>query len=243
MDMLGRLSLAALCLWCGAAFAQSVDAPNLKPGDSWVVSRTVDHGPKGWSQKNISLVVDHLQHDAVAVDEKLDGSPQPPIEKMMGLDWSYSHDVNGKEQVVKRPASFPMEPGKKWTLEYTQLNPNPQHSSETIHCDYVVTGWEDVDVPAGHFKALKVECDGHWSAEVAAAVTGGSQAVATASGVATVSQTHRIVPHSVEGRLYDAYWYVPSQKYFVKQVEDSYNTQGVRTEHITQELVSSKLVN
>lgn len=238
-----KLFGAALALCCFSAHAQSVDAPNLKSGDSWVVTRKVDHGQKGWSQKNVSLVVDRVQHDAMAVEEKLDGSPQPPIEKMIGLDWSYSRDINGKEQTVKRPASFPMEPGKKWTLEFTQLNPNAQHSSETIHCDYVVTGWEDVDVPAGHFKALKVECDGRWTAIVAAAVTSGSQALATADGVATVAQSHRTVPHNVEGRLYDAYWYVPSQKYFVKEEEDSYNTQGVRTEHITQELVSSKFVN
>jgi hypothetical protein len=242
--MLAKLGVAVLGLWCGAVCAQSVDAPNLKPGDSWVVAYTVDHGQKGWSQKNMSIAVERVQHDGMVVDIKVDGSPQPPEEKFRGLDWSYSRDVNGKDVTVRRPLSFPMAPGKKWTLEYTDLSPNSkQHSSETIHCDYVVTGWEDIDVPAGHFRALKVECDGHWSAVVAAAVTSGAQAVATADGVATVSQTHRIVPHDVEGRLYDAYWYVPSQKFIVKQVEESYNGQGNRTERLAWELVSSKVAN
>jgi hypothetical protein len=241
--MFGRLCAVASIFWCGAVCAQSVDAPQLKSGDSWVVSRTVDHGPKGWSQRNVSITVDRVQQDSVAIEEKQDGSPQPPVEKMLGADWSYSRDVNGKQVTVKRPLVFPLSPGKKWTLEYTELNPNVHHSSETIHCDYVATGWEDITVPAGHFKALKVECDGHWSAVVAAAVVGGSQAVATAGGGASLSQSQRIVPHPIEGRLYEAYWYVPAQKYLVKQQEEFYNTQGVRTEAITQELVSSKLAN
>jgi IS4 transposase len=44
-------------------------------------------------------------------------------------------------------------------------------------------------------------------------------------------------------RLYRVYWYVPSQKRYVKSVEEVYDTNGVRTSRYTQEQNTSKLAS
>jgi hypothetical protein len=243
MIMYVKLLGAALGLCCFSAYAQTAEAPDLKAGDSWVVADTVEQGTQGWVRKNQDVTIERIEGDGMLIATKEEGSTQPPVEKITGLDWSRSRDINGKQTVVNRPLNFPMKPGKKWTLEYTELHPNPQHSSETLHCDYVVTGWEDVQVPAGSFKAMKVECDGQWAAVVAPAVVSGNRAVANANGVAMVTQAQRVTPRAISGRFYAAFWYVPSQKRFVKSVEEYYNTNSVRTQRFTEELVSSKFAS
>jgi len=236
-----KIFAAMVGLSCFSAHAQSVDAPQFKAGDSWVVADTMEQGTQGWARKNEVVTIERVQGNGMLVEENQEGSTQAPTEKLVGVDWSRSRDVNGTQTVVNRPLAFPMKPGKKWTIEYTELNPNQRHSSETMHCDYVVTGWEDVQVPAGSFKALKVECDGQWSAMTASAIAGGSHALVNATGVTTVTQSQRVTPRNFSGRLYKAFWYVPSEKRFVKSVEEYYNSNGVRTQRFTEELVSSKL--
>ena len=49
-----------------------------------------------------------------------------------------------------------------------------------------------------------------------------------------------MVPHTVSGRIYRAYWYVPDIKRYVKSVEESYNSSGFRTYRLTEELDSYK---
>ncbi|MCU1741919.1 MULTISPECIES: hypothetical protein [Pseudomonas] len=239
--MLKTLSAAVLGLMCGSAYAQSVDAPSLKAGDSWVYAETVETGPQGFSSKNTLMTVERVSSQTMLVSSKQDGSNQPPVESLTGLDWSRSRDINGKQQVVNRPLAFPLSEGKTWTVEYTELNPNRQHSSETIHNDYVVTGWENVEVPAGKFKALKIESEGQWSAMLVPVAVAGAQAVVTPGQVTTISNAQRVAARPASGRLYKAFWYVPEQKRFVKSVEEYYDNKGVRSQRFSEELKSSKL--
>jgi hypothetical protein len=51
---------------------------------------------------------------------------------------------------------------------------------------YRVVGWEDVEVPAGKFKALKIEADGSWSGEIAARTTASTATQAGAQGTTAV---------------------------------------------------------
>jgi len=239
--MLKKLSAVALGLMCGSAYAESVDAPSLKAGDSWVYAETVETGPQGFSSKNTLMTVERVDSHNVLISAKQDGSNQPPVESMVGLDWSRSRDINGKQQVINRPLDFPLSEGKTWTVEYTERNPNRLHSSETFHSDYVVTGWEDVQVPAGKFRALKIESEGQWSAMLAPVAVGGAQAVATPGQVTTVSNAQRVAPRPVSGRLYKAFWYVPAEKRFVKSVEEYYDNKGVRFQRFSAQLKSSKM--
>jgi hypothetical protein len=237
----GLFALLLMSVPGTAVFAQSFDAPTLKAGDSWTYSNTTETGPQGWVRKDQVITVERVDSSDVLVAVKQDGSSQPPIEQMTGLDWSRSRDINGKQQVVNRPFEFPLHQGKKWTVEYTELNPNRTYSSETFHSDYVVTGWEDVEVPAGKFKALKIEAEGQWTGVLTPKVASGTAALGTPGAVTMVSQVNRSGARSVSGKLYKAFWYVPSEKRFVKSVEEYYSDEGVRSQRFTDELASSKL--
>lgn len=225
----------------GSAHAQSVDAPTFSVGDSWVYTNTTETGTQGWVRKDETITVERVGSDGLLIAAKQEGSTQPPVERLVGLDWSRSRDVNGKQQVVNRPLVFPLSQGKKWRVEYTEANPNRQHTSESFRSEYVVIGWEDVQVPAGTFKALKIESQGEWTALVAPSVSTDTHAQVASGAMATVSQSQITTPRTVSGKLYKAFWYVPSEKRFVKAVEEYYDSKGVRSQRYTEELNSSKL--
>ena len=93
---------------------------------------------------------------------------------------------------------------------------------------------------AGKFRALKIESEGHWEAQIAPgqSVVQGAQ---TGQGDATmVTQVQSIAERQVTGRLYKAFWYAPEVKRWVKSVEEYYSNGGVRNERYTQELESFK---
>lgn len=239
--MVKRSVAVVLVLLCGPVFAQSLDLPSLKAGDSWVYTDTTESGTQGWARKDQVITVERVDSDSVLVEVKQDGSSQPPVEQMTGLDWSRSRDINGKQEVINRPLAFPLHQGKKWTVEYTELNPNRMHASETFHSDYVVTGWEDVQVPAGKFKALKIEAEGQWTAVLAPAVASGTGTLGTPGAVTMVTRVQRVAPRTVSGKLYKVFWYVPAEKRFVKSVEEYYSSKGIRSQRYTEELASSRL--
>jgi len=239
---MSRLPLAlSLLLLATSVTAQIANAPRVKAGDSWVFREITEKGPQGWVAKDEDVSVDHVDATTIFLSIKESGSQQTPTERLFGADWSRVRDVNGSQQVVNRPFVFPLEVGKKWEVKYTEANPNPLHTSETFQIEYRVIGWEDIEVPAGKFRALKIEADGNWSAEVASANKLASQALNTSSGSAILMQNNRVTPHAVSGRLYKAFWYVPSLKNMVKSVEESYSSAGVRSDRASQELLSSKV--
>jgi hypothetical protein len=122
----------------------------------------------------------------------------------------------------------------------SELNPNKAHESEKFDSHFTVVGYETVEVPAGKFRALKIESEGHWEAQVAPGqnVVQGAQ---TGQGGATMTtQVQKISERQVTGRLYKAFWYAPEVKRWVKSVEEYYSNGGVRNERYSQELESFK---
>jgi hypothetical protein len=231
-----------LVVCCGSICAQTIDAPQFKSGDTWIYSVTTQKGTTGWNNAVMVSTLEQIEGDRILIGTKRQDSTQPPSEHTYGLDWSRSRDVNGKQTVVNQPLNFPLKTGKKWELDYAEINPpsNKAHSSETIHETYTVTGWDDVQVPAGKFKAIKIEAEGQWTAVMARAVVSGTRTVGTTEGVTAVAQAARIDPRTVSGRLYKAFWYVPADKRFVKAVEEYYSANDALSERETEELVSFK---
>jgi hypothetical protein len=221
------------------AHAQTTAAPKFVVGDTWVVQRTVERGA-GWQQTRVELAVVRATADLIAISDKVAGSTVPPTEALAGMDWSRSRSVNGRQTVINRPLLFPLATGKTWVIDYTEINPNRQHSSEHFRTPYKVTGWEDVTVPAGNFHALKIEAEGEWEAVVAPAIGAVSGSRVDAQGSTTVVQTNKTTPTTTSGRTYKAFWYVPEVKRWVKSVEEYYSSGGVRNERFTEELVSFK---
>ncbi len=230
-------ALIALALASGA-WPETLERPIVKVGDTWVYRSTTERGPSGWSQADEEIKVIRVTPTAIFIAAKASGSTQPPREMLLGPDWSRMRDVNGKETVVNRPLAFPLADGKTWDVTYTEQNPNKNHKSEKFDSHFSVVGYETVEVPAGKFRALRIESDGHWEAQVAPGQSVVQGAQTGQGGATTVTQVQNISERQTSGRLYKAFWYVPEVKRWVKSIEEYYSSGGVRNERYSQELKS-----
>jgi hypothetical protein len=217
---------------------EALDRPLVVAGDSWTYRTTTEKGPAGWNQTHDEITVTRVTPARIFLSVKASGSTQPPKEIFVGNDWSRSRDVNGKETVVNRPFSFPLTQGRSWDVVYTEANPNKAHKSEKFDNHFTVAGFETVEVPAGKFRALKIESEGSWEAELAPGQTVVQGASVGQSGTTMVTQVQKTTSRETTGRTYKAFWYVPEVKRWVKSVEEYYSNAGVRNERYTQELES-----
>ena len=221
---------------CGAR-AQAVPAPVVAANDTWTYESTTEIGAN-FRQTREEVTVDHAGQGLIAVTDRTLGSNAAAHQAVTNADWSRVRSVNGKQTVVNQPFQFPLRVGKSWTTEYSEDNPNREHSNEHFRSPYKVIGWVDVTVPAGNFHALKVEAEGEWRATVGPAVAAGAVARVDRLGATTVTQTTRIGPSTASGRTYKAFWYVPEVKRWVRSVEEYYSAGGQRTSSYKAELVS-----
>jgi hypothetical protein len=237
-----RISVVAAILFFTAmpARAQTIDKPTIAARDTWTYQSTFEKGP-AWRQAHEEVTIVRFGSSDMLVSIKEIGSPAPAREQLVGLDWSRVKSVNGKQTVVNQPLDFPIFLGKKWRIEFKENHPNREHAREETKENYVAAGWETVTVPAGTFKALKIESEGEWTAELAPAVATASGTRTDSQGSTAVIQTNKTVPKTIAGRLYKAFWYVPEVKRFVKNVEETYDPSGVRVLRSTDELEGYKL--
>jgi hypothetical protein len=234
--ILALLMSAPASLW-----AQAIVAPTIKAGDTWVYRTTTEKGPSGWNQTRDQTTVARVTPSSIYYTVQATGSTQPAKELFAQLDWARVRDIDGKETVVNKPLSFPLSVGKTWEIHYTEQHPNKTFKSEEWVSSYTVVGFESVEVPAGTFNALKIEEEGHWSAELEPTQTVVQDAQSNSDGTSMVTQTHKTTDRTVAGRTYKAFWYVPEVRRWVKSVEEYYGSGGVRNERYTGELESSKL--
>ncbi len=232
-------ALLGLAFSMGASPA-SLDPPKVVVGDTWTYRSTTERGATGWTLTDEEIKVMRVTPTAILVAIKASGSTQPPREMLVGPDWSRMRDVNGKETVVNRPLAFPLADDKSWDVVYTEENPNKHHKSEKFDSHFRVVGYETVEVPAGKFRALKIESEGHWQAQVAPDQSIVQDAESGQGGATLVTQVQKTEEHQTGGRLYKAFWYVPEVKRWVKSVEEYYSSGGVRNERYSQELESFK---
>jgi len=234
------IATAAVCC-VSVSLAETLTAPTYQPNDRWTYRVTEEKGPSGWSQSSIEFKVIRASGSSLYFSTHPLGSTQPPKELVEGLDWSRRRDVNGHETVVNQPLAFPLTVGQTWEIHYVEQHPNKAHRSEEWVHHYTVIGHEGVDVPAGHFDAIKVEAEGRWTAELEPTQTVAQSAQTSANGTTMVTQAAKTEAEPVAGRTYKAFWYVPSVKRWVKSVEEYYSAGGVRNERYTQELESVDL--
>jgi hypothetical protein len=226
------------------AAAETIVQPTLRSEDAWTYRRTSETQPNVWRQIHFQGTVLRNSGSTVLLRNSEVDSPNPAREILINSDWSNFRSMSGKETVVHRPFAFPLSVGKTWDLEFTDDHPgNKGHKSETRQLKYRVVGWEEVEVPAGKFKALKIEAEGSWTGEVAPRVVASAVTQAGTQGTAAVAQTVKVTAETVTGRLYQAYWYSPDVKREVKSIEENYDTNGVRSARFTNELESYKVAN
>nr|WP_294544283.1 hypothetical protein [uncultured Rhodopila sp.] len=85
---------------------------------------------------------------------------------------------------------------------------------------------------------MTIEADGDWTIISAPEVSAAAGSRVDAHGSTSVVQTGRTAPTTSSGRTCKAFWFVPAVKRWVKSVQEGYDTNGVRNERFTAELLS-----
>ena len=230
------VSLICPLLFPLLAFAEPIELPVVKKGDSWVYRLTTEKEPNVWVQQFTEYTVMLSDTSSILLGMREKDSQQELKGELVGRDWSKARSVNGKEKIVNQPFQFPLEPGKSWKVQYTELHPNKVHRREQFRHNYTVIGWEEVDVGAGHFLAIKVESEGKWKAELEPSVSDPGERPERRNVPGEDPRSREANLKVVSGRLYKAFWYVPKVKRWVKSIEEYYNAEGICNERYTSEL-------
>lgn len=233
-----KIAALVLSLVSVHCLAESINIPKFNAGDTWVYQDTHEKSPNIWTQTKDEITVTRVSPSSILVATKPSGSNQAPREIMTAKDWSSSRSVDDIESVVYKPLSFPLSIGKSWDLKYTLPHPVPAIKYSKYDIKYTVGDVEAVDVPGGKFKAIKIEGEGRWSDELEPGQIVAQSAQTTANGTSMATETRKIPELRRTGKIYQAYWYAPEIKRWVKSIEEGYAPDGTRAERRTMELVS-----
>lgn len=138
------------------ADAQSVARPDWKVGDTWTVAITASSAIAGANRREEVRVVKEAGETGYKVDNTVKGGGSPAaapevLNLSRDLNFIGSSGAGGAPQEFKW-LQWPLEPGRTYQFESIFNNVTSTWKGK-------VTGWEDVEVPAGKFKALHVEFD------------------------------------------------------------------------------------
>lgn len=166
--------LAALA-FAGAASAADpavVDKPRIAVGDTWTYRTEIRGGAAGVGTKTF---VEALEVTAVAANrvnavllrksEAAAGVEPEEADMIFDTDWNVLVTGNrgARPNALMRPSSellkFPMKPGDSYRSDY-DMEVLPDGNIVRHRRLTKIVGWEDVVVPAGKFRALRVESEG-----------------------------------------------------------------------------------
>jgi hypothetical protein len=135
------------------ALAQPAARADWNVGDTWTVAITSSSGVGGAAHREEVRVVKEAGANGYRVENtKKAGGAAPEVEM---LTISRDHNFIGPVGGGGAPQEFkwlqwPLEPGRTYQFEINAQNQVTTWKGK-------VTGWQDVEVPAGKFKALHVE--------------------------------------------------------------------------------------
>jgi len=210
-----KAGIFLLLMWPGLCAAQAdapVAKPEVKAGDRWTYRRM--NYERNQAQDTYEVHVTFAARDAIhAVITEKDGRES---DATYTSEWNEVVAPRGRVNVRdKGELQFPLRTGATYAIEWTLEEPRRQMGSGRHKRNVKVVGWEEVTVPAGRFRALKVQSEGNfWP---------------FGSGYV--------------GTVRDVFWYVPEVKRWVKHVHDSFRP-GNRisiTEHSGEELVEFRI--
>ncbi|HWI36594.1 MAG TPA: hypothetical protein VNU64_09080 [Burkholderiales bacterium] len=194
MTIAKKAAAAAFFIGAAAAHAQDAPRPDVKAGDTWVYQRTdfMDN------HKSVLKLQVTFANEKVIHVVQVSQTGDKEMDSTSTAEWN---TVVSARDGVFTPHSgllhFPLHPGARWKSSYTVKF--PRQDFDARHERWVtVVGWEDVQVPAGRFRALKVVSEG------------------------TVHRSDRPRP----GDVSETVWYVPEVRRFVKWIFESRNRMG-----------------
>jgi len=158
-----RAAAAALFLFAAQmspAAAQSdaaVARPEVKAGDRWVYRRTDhEHNRVGRAQYTVVFANDKVIQ--MVVDRPRKGND---VDETYTAEWNAIATVDGSNMSPHMGGlKFPLVVGASWPVAYENTVPRKGGFRVKHERKAKVIGWEEVRVPAGRFRALKIEIDG-----------------------------------------------------------------------------------
>lgn len=130
--------------------------PQVKVGDRWTY-RLSD----GKSMRIYDMTVTFVGEDAIQALSTVHGTGRE-VDTTWTREWNAVSDrLTGSFYPDSGLLRFPLKPGAHYQAQYEVARP---HSREAFRArnmlDVSVIGWEEVTVPAGKFRALKVDASG-----------------------------------------------------------------------------------
>jgi hypothetical protein len=159
LSMITKLALAIVACIVLSAPARAedpaqVDRPALKPGDAWTYVR-LDPFSKVQQDEIVRVVATVDDKEARITDQA----------NVLKAVYDSNHAATFWEGESFSPPiralTFPMTVGMKWDHVNGKVHPKCGNTSTQLKNE--VIGWEDVKVPAGSFRTLRIDSQGYWS--------------------------------------------------------------------------------
>jgi hypothetical protein len=208
-----RIAAAVALFVCGTCAAQPappVERPDVNVGDRWTYQR-LDYDAGKPLGKPYEVQVVFAQRGVIQVVGNRQGVEEE-------VDATFTSDWNGVNMLTRvfNPHTgwfkFPLQVGDTYKASYETLMPKKNIKSRNER-QVSVVGWEEIVVPAGKFRALKIVSDGRFQR-------------LDAPGAGT---SRNVI------------WYVPEVKRWVKITLESRPASGRGGEHMGEELVAFRL--
>jgi hypothetical protein len=130
--------------------------PEIRKGDRWTYRSVNLPGPGTHEIESLVTFSDGrtilMVHTFKGNDREMDSS--------WTAEWNA---VKPLGEIVFRPDSgvfrFPMRVGDRYSVNYDLMRPARSEVDSTTTGTVAVVGWEEVEVPAGRFRALRLEMD------------------------------------------------------------------------------------
>ncbi|MDB5803546.1 MAG: hypothetical protein JWN73_868, partial [Betaproteobacteria bacterium] len=127
--------------------------PPVQTGDAWIYRRS-----DGKSSAVMRQTATKVTDDGIALRTELARSPDTSTTALYDREWGLVASGYNDYRPALRYYSYPLYAGKRWTVNAAISNFGAAQTSR-IKGEAWATGWEQVEVPAGKFLALKIEID------------------------------------------------------------------------------------
>ncbi len=218
IQQLGRALVVGLLVAVSATavHSQSIPQPKYNVGDLW--THRLTDGWTGKVKQETSQTVIGLSGEFIRVNNAVKTlNPQsgqlaaPTLnDSTERANYNFSHITNGKTS-TRIVFDWPLEVGKKWAYDHsisrTSVLTTPVIFNYKTNAE--VVSFEEVETPAGKFKAMKVVHKASWKESV-----------------------------NNEGTQVLTYWYAPQVKRYVKYTFETFTLDGLPGAKETTELLS-----
>ncbi len=126
--------------------------PPVQSGDQWVYRRS-----NGKSSMVLRQSAQRVSQEGIALRTELDNSPDSST-ALYNREWSLVASGYNDYMPALRYYAFPLYVGKRWSIDSALSNFGAGQTSR-VKGEAAAVRWEQVEVPAGKFLALRIEID------------------------------------------------------------------------------------